>query len=156
MNFFDFLKLIKDDESWAISFLIDQQILFIPICSKCGLETTPVPRNIKIYACNRSFNGVSCKYETSIFTQSLFHDKKISLFDTFYIIDAWRRSTVAEIIALDLNVSSTTICNWYKKLNELVVWRKRFLGDTPIGGENIIVELDECLAVKESSTEGGC
>ena len=154
MKFFDFLKLAHTSNTRAIYYLITELLLYEPLCTKCRRPCIRVRRRRHIYCCNRSTASVRCNTTMSVLTKSLFENSVLSIYTIFSMIDAWRKGVIQEIISEDLEVSQATVSFWYSKLDSIVAWRKNSFEIGKIGGDGMIVELDECLAVKRKYHRG--
>lgn len=149
----EFLYRCMRDE-WILDFLINEYVLFVPVCRKCGSLMNPTPRNRTSYRCNRTLNGVRCMTSASIKSGSLFFHHRISLHDFFYVLNGWRQGVITGIVAEDISRNQSTVSRLYTKFDRQVITHIEINAPDRIGGENTVVEIDECLLVKRKYRRG--
>ena len=144
---------LKHEET-AINFLLDKLILFIPTYTTCDSPMLPITCHPSLYRCNRSNNNIRCEKRISIFTNTIFESKQLSIFEIFYIMNNWRSEVATVVTASDLAVAQSTVSEWYNKFTKVVLSDMVNYRRQRIGGFEIIVELDECLLVKHKYNRG--
>ena len=154
MKFNTFHALAYRNTTYVITYFLEKQLLFTPICNICGEEANPTPTDRFLYRCNKSIRGEKCGFKRSLLYNSVFKDAKIPLQAIFLIIDKWRCGTVCEIVAEDLKIDESSVSRWYRKMDDIVIWRRGNLENQMIGGDGVIVEVDECLCVKRKYHRG--
>ena len=117
-----------------------------PVCTKCGSPLTAY-LDKKVYRCYRR----SCEIKISIFERSIFKRMKTDLQTALSIIYEWSSGIPVKYAADTLGLTRSTVSNWYRQIRGLV----RIFCDleTPysIGGQGIIVEIDQFLLVKNNN-----
>ena len=61
---------------------------------------------------------------------------------------------MAYIVADDLEKHKSTIGRLYRKIETVVSWNTNLLRGGRIGGNNMVVEIDECLLVRRKYRRG--
>ena len=154
MNFDRFLSLSYKNTEFLLNYLLNKLILFIPICNSCGSEAQTMEYDDVLYRCNKMVNGRRCNFKKSLLKNSFFRNSQIGLRHIFLIMDNWRKGVVCDIVAKDFEMDASTVSRWYRKLDDLVVSSFAIRYNNMIGGENIVVEVDECLSVKRKYERG--
>lgn len=131
------LQPILFDEKNCIKFLFDQDILYKP--KKCSLcKKGNMNREALLFRCGRR----DCRTSVSIFKDSFFAKNRITCSDALLIGYLWLCKCTYTSIILMTNHSPNTITNYMKFFRELVIDTLEE-ETTIIGGENVIVEIDE-------------
>jgi transposase-like protein len=141
------LKPILFEEDKCIEFLFDQGILYQQQpCFFCGGQTT---RHEKRFRCRRK----QCRKSASILSDSFFAKEKLSVDKALLIGYLWLvRANYSTIKAMTGQASSTvtTYMSFYRSL----VSECLLDTDQRIGGEGVIVELDESKFGKRKYNRG--
>lgn len=133
-------------------FLINNGLkLYIP-CQRCK-------RLIKLdlekltYTCRYKSNGMRCYFKKTISFYGILKKKSQCLRTYLIIIYEWSKNMCAKEVAFDLDLHSTTINRIYNKLNEVAAI---VMSNTvnEIGGDNLIVEIDESKFSKRKYNRG--
>lgn len=124
------------DEQKCIDFLFEQNILYAnPNCTLC---LAAMRREKKLWRCK----NFRCNKTCSIFTGSFFAKARITCDEVMHIAYLWLTKASYSTALIHTHHSSPTITEYYNYLRQLVTDNLNF-EDTMIGGENIIVEIDE-------------
>ena len=125
---------ILSDEKECIKFLFKNDILYKPqSCSHCG---SLLYREGKRYRCHQ------CRKTVSIYKDSFFAKNRLKCSDAMLIGYFWLCKDSHTSIAHKTRHSPKTITSYMNFLRELVI---NTLDDHMIGGEGVIVEIDESL-----------
>jgi hypothetical protein len=153
MNFKDF-KILMENEIELVQFLLEKNILKIPICGVCDVPMTPT-KNIITYKCYKRRNSKKCSNEGSVLRKSIFYNTKLSLKDCLLILLEWCKSGSNFGACMEADVVPSTVTRWYQKLNDLVFEKiSESIFDDQIGGPGLVVEIDETLLVKNKYYRG--
>lgn len=130
------IQNILFNENDCIKFLFDNNILYnITECKKCMS---------KVYRDNKRFRccNKKCRKSESIFKDSFFAQNHISCNHVLLISYLWLCKSSRDTILFMTGHSPNTVTNFLNYLRELII---STLEDevTKIGGDNIIVEIDE-------------
>ena len=132
-------KIVKDillDEKNCINFLFENNILYK--LNKCSYCQSKLNREANLYRCiNRK-----CHKSISIFKDSFFAKNHLKCSDSLLIAYLWLCKNSYSSIMTITGHSSSTITNYIKYFRELIISTLDD-DDTIIGGENIIIEVDE-------------
>lgn len=135
------IQNIVNEEEIAIQFLLDSNILFNNVrCTNCN---GPTKRKRNLWVCIKK----SCAKAISIFKGSFFQNSKIKCNEVLHIAYLWLAKVKATSIITITGNASDTITAYIKHLNQLIADNIRE-EDCIIGGQNIIVEIDECKIAK--------
>ena len=135
------------------SYLHEVQLLYPKICETCG-TLTHLSANNKFWVCCLKNDNTLCRTKVSIFKNTIFESKKLSLKQIFYIMNEWRKDVLAEITALDLNIDTRSVQRWNNKFTKIFLWKIKNEMPHYIGGPDKIVEFDETLVVKRKFNRG--
>lgn len=131
---FKFLKNILSDEKECTKFLFENDILYKPqSCLHCG---SSLYRERKLYRCRQ------CRKSVSIFKDSFFANGRLTCSDAMLIGYLWLCKSSYTTIQLMTHHSSKTITRYMNFFRELVISTLED-DDQMIGGEGVIVEIDE-------------
>jgi transposase-like protein len=130
------LKNILFDEQECINFLFEQDILYKPqSCSHCN---SSLYRERKLWRCRNR----KCRKSVSIFKDSFFSENHLNCSDTMLIGYLWLCKTKHTSIIHMTGHSPNTITDYMNLFRELIIDTLEDEDDI-IGGDNIIVEIDE-------------
>lgn len=144
---------ILNNEQTKFDFLIANNLLQSEhICSKCGARKQII--DLINRRCNLRYNGIKCLAQESIFKNSIFENAKIDVSTVLFLLYEWCVNILTCDAAVEYNCSQSTVSIWYKKFRAIsVIIYNTFLNE-PIGGENIIVQIDETCLVKNKYHQG--
>ena len=130
-------KDIFNDETNSIKYLIDRDIIRQPTsCLKCcGISFSLHRKNWR--CCVKS-----CRKEVSIFDSTFFENMKLKVNDFMELAYYWLVGVKTLNLITITGHSSQTITNYCHSLRKMVSDSLGF-EDIVIGGENIVVEIDE-------------
>jgi transposase-like protein len=122
-------------ESECINFLFEEGIIEETLCSLCGSN---VYREKKIFRCvNRS-----CRKTVSIFAHTFFSNNKLGCSNTMVLGYYWLCDLNFTAIYEITKTSPTTVVKYMRLFRQLVIETLDEKDET-IGGNNVIVEIDE-------------
>jgi hypothetical protein len=121
-------------------------------CTKCG--AIKIITELKNYRCNNRINFIKCSRDNSILNNTFFENSKISIEKILYILYEWCKDTPNEKCAEEYECSITTISNWYKKFQDFAINIFNSTQNLRIGGDNIIVQIDETCLMKNKYHRG--
>jgi hypothetical protein len=104
--------------------------------SDCGDE--------KIWQCRRMRAGKQHQVKVSIRHCSIFADKNLSVKDIIYLMYEWTVKTSVEQAAFQLDISSRIVGKYYTFFRELIAVLVRRDLAIPLGGNDAVIEIDEC------------
>lgn len=146
MKLRELMTTLNSDES-TISYLIDNNILEpIKKCYKCK-------KIMKLNLKKKNFRCDRCILTSTIFKKTFFENCKLSIADLLLISYLFLIKTPVSGIIEATSHSSTTICAW-------TIYLRQLLGESicpysqKIGGEGIIVEIDETKLGKRKYNRG--
>ena len=145
----DILALTQTEDS-AIAWCQSQGILNNnPDCSKWGSEMRQLLRN-NYYRCANT----SCRAKKSIKSGTIFDNSKITISKCVLLLYEWSVETPIFRAAHEYDLSEKTVSTWYEKFREFASFFCVTANDSRIGGDGIIVEIDECLVAKRKYNRG--
>jgi hypothetical protein len=137
------------DEDAALDYLLEKEVFYYPrLCDQCASPTT-LRRDRQILRCTKH----SCRKESSIRRGTFFARTKLSLSKTLLIGYSWLLKVPQVSMVSMLGSSASTVaafCGHYRQL----VADDLDMEDFVIGGEGIIVEVDECKLGKRKHNRG--
>ena len=148
MTFYDVAKLFLD-ELECRRFLVAYGIFYNErICESCE---NPMMLNIErnCFRCNRR----DCNKEISLRKGSFFYGSALACTKILYLGYQWLHKTPTVEIVRMTGHSSRTVCNFQKHFRNLVA-SDLSESSTLIGGEGIIVEIDESKLGKRKYNRG--
>jgi transposase-like protein len=141
------LQHLFSDEEICVTFLLSEGILYGPqACGACGRETV---RHKKVYQCRSK----GCRKSVSILKESFFSGGRLSVNLVMQIAYLWLLNMPSSGIRNYTGHSSATIASYLKHLRQLVSDHIRS-SDLQIGGEGVIVEVDESKFGKRKYNRG--
>jgi len=92
----------------------------------------------------------------SIYKDTFFGSTRLSANKVLLIAYLWLTKSLNTAMITQVGVNANTITNWTNSLRELVTWdiENLDLADAPIGGEGIIVEIDDSQFGKRKYNRG--
>jgi len=136
------------DEDECIKFLFQMEILYNdPSCSECGSSTK---RFGKLFRCRKK----KCRKGVSIFKDSFFAKNKIPVNKALLIGYLWLTNASHTSILIMTGHSSATITDYVGYYRSLVGSCVQDRDNRKIGGEDIIVEIDESKFGKRKNYRG--
>jgi hypothetical protein len=146
---------IFQTEENTIRYLIDKNVLKPPLqCPQCN-NLNMLRRKTYLYRCSRT---KTCKYSVSLKKNTMFGNTKLKINEAFQFCYFWVAECKYTTIKNVTTHSSKTITDWSNFLREIVAWdmsREDNQGaNYKIGGENIIVQLDESFFGKNKYNLG--
>ncbi|HEY6534435.1 MAG TPA: hypothetical protein VIY08_01285 [Candidatus Nitrosocosmicus sp.] len=143
------LKSLQDiffDEDKCINFLFNENILQFQRCPTCNYNTY---RDKKIFRCL----DLNCRKAVSIFDKTFFSGRHLKCSDVMLIGYYWLCNANYTMILNMSGHSSTTVSKYIKLFRQLVI-NMLVDNDEIIGGNNIIVEVDESKFHSRKDGEG--
>lgn len=143
------LKNVFDTEDKTISYLIDKGVFKDnKKCPSCRSLTT-ICRSSMQYICIKR----TCRRCVSIFKNSFFEEHKAPLNKILQVLYLYLTKTPTDGIIAWTGCSSATITTWTRKLRIFLAenYKKE---EKPIGGPNVIVEVDETKLGKRKYNRG--
>ncbi|KAG8222183.1 hypothetical protein J437_LFUL001275 [Ladona fulva] len=133
----EFMLLFGDDEKTIQSLISCDIIHPTRTCNKCGL-TTYVKVSRQTYRCNKK----SCRNEVTVRTGTFFALSKLPISKIMLLGYLWLTQIPVSSAASMTGCSNHTVCDIYQYYRKLVSNHLDFQ-DVQIGGEGVIVEVDE-------------
>lgn len=144
------LCLVHDEET-AVSFLQMKNI--IPreqMCTNGHMMKLSFSTNGPIWRCNKR----ECRSKKGIRKNTWLENSKTSLDTVVHFIYCWANElTSIKFCAKELDMSQPTAVDWNNYLRDVCVWRIE-QENAMIGGEGMIVEIDESLFVRRKNIAG--
>lgn len=131
---------MKEEEKKHFKYFEEELIQFKKrkICKRCLNILKPKKGRFNIVRCSRK----NCRYECSLFESSIFKDVRISWETIIDVIYMWFNGVRNGLIAKILYISRKSITNIINNVSKIIKNNKN-LFCVPIGGEDMIVEVDE-------------
>ena len=136
----------------AADFLIDKGFIEFPeLCPKCG---HPVKREQQTDPSKKTFWNVRCQrkalhdtktpWKQSVLSNTLLGKCKLPLVTFVQYVYMWLLNSSQEVILTTLGLTTATTATWTQYLMDVTTFSVRNdLNQYKIGGEGIIVEIDE-------------
>jgi ISXO2-like transposase domain len=133
---YDSLTNILSDESACLRFLIERGIFYeLRECRDCGAEVT---LNGKIYQCKRR----NCRKKESLFNGTIFSKSKLSCNEVLQMAYFWLAECKHKSIGITTGFSKPTVTKFLEYFRQVVSCALD-PDDMIIGGEGVVVEIDE-------------
>ena len=144
---FTTIQEILTDSSAADKFLFEKGALYPqPVCSTCS---GPTKRKGDLWVCLKK----RCAKAVSIYRGSFFGNARLNCAQILHIAYLWLCKVPSSSATIMTGHNKNTISNYFGFLNQLAGDNIRE-EDTVIGGQDIIVEVDECKIAKRKYNRG--
>ena len=153
----ELLNSIQTTEK-TIDFLIMNKVLkYRCLCAICNNEMKKI--NYKcidnvIWNCQNYINGVKHNKKTSIRYNSIFFKSSLDLRTCVIIIYEWSIQTKICMILNQIKISKKSLINWFFKFRIIISKIVDMWKVNRIGGNNLIVEIDECQIGRKKYNRG--
>jgi transposase-like protein len=134
------------DEEKCIEFLIEREIILVPTECECG---GCISRNKRIFQCTK----YTCKKSFSIYRGTFFSGNHIKPHQVMHLAYLWLTNCSTETMMQHTGHNSTTVTS-YKKYFRQIVTEALESDDLIIGGEGIVVQIDESKFGKRKYNRG--
>lgn len=141
------LALVANEDA-LIGYLLEYVIILRLMHCTCGRQHH-ADLNRKCYRCHSR----GAEYERSIFYGTFFYKQNLSPGQILLIGYYWLTSASTSTAIMHLGHSSRTICSYYYYFRELVSGSLDE-EDCMVGGEGIVVDIDECKLGKRKFNRG--
>jgi hypothetical protein len=142
------LKNIIYNEEALIDFLLENDMVIIPVCIKCQEPMTKTNDPYK-YRCYLRRDGKKRSKDASLLRGSFFQNTHLSAKEILVLLCEWCKGSSNLSASIELDVMPSTITRWYDRFNKLVFdFLNTFIHSQQIGGKDCIVEIDETVLVK--------
>lgn len=149
----EFKKIIYNEILFK-DYLIEQDILRIPMCSICREPMSETNDPYK-YRCYLRRNKKKCSNDGSLLKGSYFHHAKLSAKELMILLCEWCKGSSNISASIELDVAPSTITRWYSRFNKSVSdFIFSYIHSQQIGGDDCIVEIDETVLVKNKYHQG--
>ena len=148
------LHLVLSTEKNAISYLMEHDALVIrDHCYQCGGGSlSPTSANHKKMRCN----NIQCRATFSVFADHPFRNTNIRINNVLRLLLMWLNGGTQTVIMQTVGVNQRTVQRFVKIFQDVIGWDMASLPNEErlIGGEGIIVEIDESKFGKRKYHEG--
>lgn len=108
------------------------------ICKKCGNALKKSKQKELLGICSFKY----CKSKNYKWANTIFQNLKISKSKCLQLLELWMNNEKSKTISYNLNINKKTVSNVLKKLENILV-PSYYSKCSKIGGNNIVVEIDE-------------
>jgi hypothetical protein len=132
-------------------------IISSSICSECGCEMKEgqdAGVDGRIWKCRKTISGVRHQESISIRHRCFISGHKIDFKNAIYLLYEWSIKTSVSQAAYELQLSEKYVIKFYKTMRKVCTWGIDSRVHYQIGGEGIIVEIDECQLGRRKSHRG--
>jgi transposase-like protein len=149
MRLQDFVAIVQDKSSTIEYLRCNGLLASKATCQECDQQMSiqTLRRSID----DQTFRCSQCKKTRSIRVGSIFEGSHLSLSDLFAIIYLMSAGITQTSIAEMLNIALTTVIEWELKLRD-VYSRKLRTTDLRLGGQDVVVQIDESVLAKAKPT----
>jgi transposase-like protein len=145
---FELHDLLFDKEK-ARQYLISKNIFYETIkCSKCDYDMKKDEKAFRFRCYSKH-----CRHEISLSTGTFFYGSKLQINKILYLARLWLTGATSSQAKKDTKLSSATIAAFYNYFRSLVATTLD-VEDQIIGGDGIIVEVDETKLGKRKYNRG--
>lgn len=146
-SFFD-LKDILTNENASLDFLSDNELLASNVCEVCGHIGT-IRKEKKLFRCTRKI----CRKQWSCLRGTFFANSRLPVHKVLFLSYHWIAGATHDYLCTVGGFASQTVTDFYAYLRQLVA-DSLDEEDCIIGGEGIVVELDESKFGKRKYNRG--
>lgn len=144
----DISSIIFDEEA-AMNFLIDKEVFYQSrICPRCNIEMK-LYRSIYAFRCTKK----NCGQRISLRKNSFFDKCKLLSTQILHLIHLWLSKSSSQTAECQTGISRKTIGIYFSYFRQ-VIYDNPIFEENQIGGEGIIVELDESKLAKRKYNRG--
>jgi hypothetical protein len=148
---YDVFNAFCSEES-CIKWLLERSIVKIPICCGKSMINANIKNKKYMYRCD---SGQSCTKKRSLFTNTFFGNSKLSCHKILLICYLWASEINHKSMVMITGQNKNTISDWMGFIRQLV---SEDMQNSPeevkVGGEGIIVEIDETKIAKRKYHRG--
>lgn len=153
-NIFTLTEIARSNDT-CLQFFQDYNLLPRTKICVCGaaMQVRPDASVILLGVRWRCTRGRACRSSVSMLAGTFFVQLKISLGKVLMLLYYWSSKLPVSITAIHLDLSTTTVVDWYNLLREICSWK---LLQNPIqfGGIGRVVQIDESVMVKAKYNRG--
>jgi hypothetical protein len=127
------------------------------ICPECGLPMREARHNGgdgTAWRCSRTIGGQRHFKSVSIRDRSFFARSKLSVRACIFLLYEWSVGTTLQQAAFQLDINERTAIKHFKLFRELAAWAHGGVQMQRVGGEDSIVEIDECQLGRRKAHRG--
>jgi ISXO2-like transposase domain len=132
----------------AINWCREKGLLLSEVsCSQCSLSMNESRHDCQdgtIWKCKRTINGNRHYTSLSIRHGSFFSGSHLSIKKIIYLLYEWSMKTPSEQAIYQLDIAENTVNEFYQRFREIAATAICALQRSQIGGDQDIVEIDEC------------
>ena len=130
---------------------IIQESTICPVCSSVVILNM---ENFIFRCSKRTVRSAGCNFKKMAFSGSFFSYSKLPFPKIFQIVYLWFLKVPQELTSYELEVESGTLSFWNTKIR--MVATLSYINDESqvVGGEDKIVEIDECLLARRKNRRG--
>lgn len=127
------------------------------VCPTCHLSMNEAPSDCAdrlVWRCSRTISGRRHFRHVSIREGSFFSGSKLSLRLCVYLLYEWSVATPVQSCAFELGLSERAVVRHFKMFRKVAALRMGEMQGQLIGGENSVVEVDECQIGRRKAHRG--
>lgn len=134
-------------------FLLNMGLKMRIPCHSCGIDT-PLTLEKLTYICRRRNNKTRCNFKKAVLLQGLCGKKRYTIKEYLLVIYEWCENTTTRKVAYNTKVSQSSVKRLYNHLNFTSAKHMTANGPQEIGGEGVVVEIDESKFYKRKNNKG--